>query len=83
MAAEGALARSRRSSGSPSRSASPGWWRASSPGRSLLVAKIVIGATVLAGVLGHVYVLGRRAVRTGATGDLAEHEAGATVVTAG
>lgn len=45
--------------------------------------KIVIGATVLAGFWAYVYVLGRRAVRSGATGDLAEHEAGATVVTAG
>lgn len=45
--------------------------------------KIVIGAIVLAGFWTYVYVLGRRAVRTGATGDLAEHEAGATVVTAG
>jgi uncharacterized membrane protein SpoIIM required for sporulation len=45
--------------------------------------KIVIGALVLAGFWTYVYVLGRRAVRTGVTGDLAEHEAGATVVTAG
>ncbi|MDR7384117.1 stage II sporulation protein M [Promicromonospora iranensis] len=45
--------------------------------------KIVIGAIVLAGFWAYVYVLGRRAVRAGATGDLAEHEAGATVVTAG
>lgn len=45
--------------------------------------KIVIGAIVLAGFWTYVYVLGRRAVRAGATGDLAEHEAGATVVTAG
>lgn len=45
--------------------------------------KIVIGAIVLAGFWTYVYVLGRRAVRAGATGDLAEHDAGATVVTAG
>lgn len=45
--------------------------------------KIVIGALVLAAFWAYVYVLGRRAVRAGATGDLAEHEAGATVVTAG
>jgi hypothetical protein len=43
----------------------------------------VIGAIVLAGFWTYVYVLGRRAVRAGATGDLAEHDAGATVVTAG
>lgn len=45
--------------------------------------KILIGAIVLAGFWAYVYVLGGRAVRSGATGDLAEHEAGATVVTAG
>ncbi|GHH78513.1 membrane protein [Promicromonospora soli] len=45
--------------------------------------KILIGAMVLAGFWAYVYVLGGRAVRAGATGDLAEHEAGATVVTAG
>lgn len=45
--------------------------------------KIVIGAIVLAAFWAYVYVLGGRAVRGGATGDLAEHEAGATVVTAG
>ena len=45
--------------------------------------KIVIGMTVLAAFWTYVYVLGGRAVRAGATGDLAEHEAGATVVTAG
>lgn len=45
--------------------------------------KILIGALVLAAFWAYVYVLGRRAVRAGATGDLAEHESGATVVTAG
>ena len=41
------------------------------------------GALALAAFWTYVYVLGRRAVGAGATGDLAEHEAGATVVTAG
>ena len=45
--------------------------------------KIVIGALVLAGFWTYVYAFGRRAVRSGATGDLAEHEAGAALVTAG
>lgn len=45
--------------------------------------KIVIGALVLAAFWTYVYVLGGRAARAGATGDLAEQERGVTVVTAG
>ncbi|WP_427173951.1 stage II sporulation protein M [Arthrobacter sp. 92] len=41
-------------------------------------AKIGIGSTVLAAYWGYTLVLGRRAVRSGATGDLAESDAGYT-----
>ncbi|WP_125774416.1 stage II sporulation protein M [Antribacter gilvus] len=45
--------------------------------------KIVIGAVVLAAFWAYVYILGRRAVEAGATGDLDAHEAGEVAVTAG
>lgn len=45
--------------------------------------KIVIGAIALAAFWAYVYVLGRRAVRDGETGDLSADEVGAYAVTAG
>ena len=46
-------------------------------------AKIAIGALALAAFLVYMLVLGRRAVRAGETGDLAEFEAGSRQVVAG
>lgn len=45
--------------------------------------KIAIGALVLAGFWTYVYVLGRRAVARGRTGDLAAHQAGEVAPVAG
>jgi uncharacterized membrane protein SpoIIM required for sporulation len=46
-------------------------------------AKIAIGALALAAFLAYMLVLGRRAVRSGETGDLTEFEAGARRIVAG
>lgn len=45
--------------------------------------KIGIGVLALGGFLAYMLVLGRRAAKAGATGDLDEFEAGATRIVAG
>ena len=69
---------SRSSSGSSSPSSSPGSSRASSPRQDWpWVIKIGIGTIALASFLFYQWVVGRRAARSGETGDLDEFEAGA------